>query len=224
MTKKRASTPQSLLSSDLGRRVFELLTLGDASLLLGALLMTAPYVSLESTLQGLPKHLAQAVRRILREQAKGYPPASKATGTSSSGEPGPPPRRDQLSREERLQAAAQWLTSFNGKKVVRAYEKRYGVDRASAVQELQRLGRVNPQDAKNMLDQLERSERRKRRSKSSEKADPRGVYGVDFDDHHAFIAGRTEAGFAFGVTWEDQERLDALEPNRSAANWCSTDR
>jgi len=94
---------------------------------------------------------------------------------------------------------------------MRAYEKRYGVDRASAVQELQRLGRVNPQDAKNMLDQLKRSERRKRRSKSSEKADPRGVYGVDFDDHHAFIAGRTEAGFAFGVTWEERERLDALE-------------
>ncbi len=31
---------------------------------------------------------------------------------------------------------------------------------------------------------------------------PRGTYGIDYDDHFSFVAGHTEGGAAFGITWE----------------------
>ena len=33
-------------------------------------------------------------------------------------------------------------------------------------------------------------------------------YGVDYDDHHAFIAGHTSGGAAYGITWEEAKNMD----------------
>jgi hypothetical protein len=40
-------------------------------------------------------------------------------------------------------------------------------------------------------------------------------YGVDWDENFAHIAGRTEAGFPYGVTWEEveSEAIDQEQPS-----------
>ena len=52
-------------------------------------------------------------------------------------------------------------------------------------------------------------ERRKARQKETEES------SSDQDESFSYVAGYTEAGFAFGVTWEEWERLnqkDLLDP------------
>lgn len=33
-------------------------------------------------------------------------------------------------------------------------------------------------------------------------------YGIQWDDDYAMIAGRTSAGFAYGLTWEEYEAME----------------
>ena len=48
----------------------------------------------------------------------------------------------------------------------------------------------------------------------------------DQDEHFAYIAGYTAAGFAYGVTWEVWERLnqaDLIDPNGGSNNTSNDD-
>ena len=45
-----------------------------------------------------------------------------------------------MNRNQRIRAAALWLTEYDGSHVVRSYRKRHGVDWLCAVKELQLLG------------------------------------------------------------------------------------
>jgi hypothetical protein len=51
----------------------------------------------------------------------------------------PGPRLHRLKRQARLDSARAWLPKWEGKKVVRSYRKRYGVDLLCAISELQML-------------------------------------------------------------------------------------
>ena len=188
MAKKRAATP-SMRQADLGRRVLDTLTLGEAGARLGALLTKTPAKSVEAALQSLPKDRAQALRHLLPTATAPTQIGSKSTvapkptdapkltdapnttdalkptddpkpsakqtrdgdkgGSAATGAPKPrgnaratKMRRPQtgLSRNGRLEAASQWLTTYKGKRIVRGYAKWFRVDRATALHDLQLLG------------------------------------------------------------------------------------
>jgi len=93
---------------------------------------------------------------------------------------------------------------FSGKNVVRSYAKWFGVDLLCAVKELSLCGvAVDPA----YVAQLETTFASRSSSRSKQAvADPQLVgYGVDWDENFACIAGRTEAGFPYGTTWEELE-------------------
>lgn len=49
-------------------------------------------------------------------------------------------------------------------------------------------------------------------------ADPKPIgYGVDWDENFAYIAGRTEAGFPYGITWEELE-AEAIGQERQSSS------
>ena len=102
-----------------------------------------------------------------------------------------------MNRRVRLASARTWLTKFSGTNVVRSYAKWFAVDLLCAVKELSLLGvAVDP----TYVAQLEKTfASRKSQTKQPQ---PAG-YGVDWDENFAYIAGRTEAGFPYGVTWEE---------------------
>ena len=93
---------------------------------------------------------------------------------------------------------------FSGKNVVRSYAKWFGVDLLCAVKELSLCGvAVDPAYVAQLKTTL--ASRSSRRSKQPV-ADSQPVgYGVDWDETFAYIAGRTEAGFPYGITWEEVE-------------------
>jgi hypothetical protein len=90
--------------------------------------------------------------------------------------------------------------------VVRGYRKWFGVSEVCAVLELRMLGLDLP-DAR--LEQARRDEqaRARRRAPLREKhAHPRDA--GEWDEEFAFIAGYTEGGAPYGITWSEWEGLD----------------
>jgi hypothetical protein len=115
-----------------------------------------------------------------------------------------PPRRKRMHRQARLASARSWLKKFSGKNVVRSYAKWFGVDLLCAVKELSLCG--VPVDQAYVA-QLEKTlaSRSRRRAKQPVAAPGSVGYGVDWDENFAYIAGRTESGFPYGITWEELE-------------------
>lgn len=115
-----------------------------------------------------------------------------------------PPRRKRMTRPARLASARHRIEKFSGKNVVRAYAKWFGVDLLCAVKELSLCGvAVAPAYLAQLMTTFSR--RNSRRSKPPV-AHPRSArYGMDRDETFAIIAGRTEAEFPYGTTWEELE-------------------
>jgi hypothetical protein len=107
-----------------------------------------------------------------------------------------------MSRDARLRSAKRWLAGYHGKNVVRGYKKWFGVSEVCAIVELRMLG-VDIPDAR--LEQARRDEqaRATHRARQTEKYAP-SIREGDI----AVIAGYTEGGAPFGITWDEWEGLD----------------
>jgi hypothetical protein len=114
--------------------------------------------------------------------------------------------RKALSRARRLQRAKRWLASYRGKDPVRGYSKWFGVDKVCAIVELRMLG-VDIPDAR--LEQARRDEQARAAHHARQKQKRAGVRtAVEWNDEFAFIAGYTEGGAPYGITWDEWEGLD----------------
>ena len=130
------------------------------------------------------------------------------------------PRRRRLRRQGRLQSAKAWLVTQQGRtpaQIGSSYRKWYGVDWPCAIQELTQLGVVF--DPK-WVAQLTRSLDGARRARATQRAARTSQSDADFpedsDERFAYTAGYTPNGLPFGVTWEEWEKLKALEGPRRA--------
>lgn len=111
-----------------------------------------------------------------------------------------------MSRAARLQAARRWIAGYRGKNLVRGYKKWFGVGDVCAVVELRMLG-VDIPDAR--LEQARRDEqaratgRARKKEEYAARTSPR-----EWNDAFAFIAGYTEGGAPYGITWSEWEGMD----------------
>lgn len=110
-----------------------------------------------------------------------------------------------MTRAARLQAAKRWIAGYRGKNLIRGYKKWFGVSEVCAVVELRMLG-VDLPDAR--LEQARRDEqaRATHRARQKEKHAPRAVR--ESNDEFAFIAGYTEGGAPYGITWDEWYEMD----------------
>lgn len=110
-----------------------------------------------------------------------------------------------MRRPARLNAAKSWLTAFKGRHVVKSYARWFGVDLRCALTELRLIGaQLDPA----YVAVLEKTLQQRRRT-------PRPVFpDLDLsDEDFAYIAGYTEGGAPFGITWEEIDAdEDAWEP------------
>ena len=110
-----------------------------------------------------------------------------------------------MSRAARLQSGRHWLKSFSGKRVVPSYARWFGVDLMCAAKELQVLGVHFSPEYLEALRCTAAGRPRHRREVANE-AKTAGVEPM-WDQEFAYVAGYTEAGLPFGVTWEEIEGL-----------------
>ena len=123
-----------------------------------------------------------------------------------------PPRRKRMNRRARLASARHGLPAFGGQNVVRGYARWFGVDHLCAVKELGMLGVTLD---RLYVARLERTHREKGRASAEARARKKAASEAhgrepedDSDDGFAFVAGRTTGGYAYGLTWEEDEAFE----------------
>ena len=115
------------------------------------------------------------------------------------------PRHHRMSRRERLESAraTDWVNKYEGKRIVRSYRKRFGVDILCAITELRMLGvhvsqEYEEQVRRSVEDAAKARERRK--AQGRELFTPEDIF--ESDENFSFIAGYTSGGLPYGLTWE----------------------
>jgi hypothetical protein len=117
-----------------------------------------------------------------------------------------PPRRLRMKRGGRLSSARHWLTTQKNRtsiQIAKSYRKRYGVDWPCAIRELALLGvALN----RNWVERLNRglAGHHHANAKAARKLNP---ITSESDQTFAYIAGYTENGVPFGVTWEEYRQM-----------------
>jgi len=109
--------------------------------------------------------------------------------------------------KQRKHKASQWLPTYTGTKIVRAYRKKFHVDTACAVRELQEIGHTfEPGYVENLI----KSEAARVEQKKKKKEEKKFIeeYKDWQDDRFYFIAGYTSGGAPYGIQWWEM----GLEP------------
>lgn len=117
---------------------------------------------------------------------------------------------------ERKQKAEKWVTEYDGTlyggDIIKAYRKKFAVDRMKAVEELQLLG---VSLAKEQIDrekatvkayqEIQKAKRAKRkRIREQNKIQKNNPFFCEEQDNiFYYIAGYTSGGVPYGVTWEE---------------------
>ena len=106
-------------------------------------------------------------------------------------------------REIRLRKARQWVLTYEGKHIVRAYRKRFNVDPTCALKDLGEIGALAPEKLAELqkAEQIRLEQKRREREEKAQQA----FYDrfPDSNDQFFFIAGYTSGGAPYGVTWEE---------------------
>lgn len=130
-----------------------------------------------------------------------------------------------MNRSARLQSARSWLKTYTGENIVAGYRKHFGIDWFCAFKELETLGvKIDDEYKNKLLKTLAGSVAARRRRELRRKEAFCGSF--DQDETFSYIAGYTQAGFAYGVTWEEWERLnqaDLIDPNGDSNNTSDDD-
>lgn len=117
---------------------------------------------------------------------------------------------------ERRPKAEKWMAAYDGTPyggdIVKAYRKKFAVDRMKAVEELQLLGvsltkeQIDREKAAvKAYQEIQRAKKAKRKrireQKRMEKDNP--LFSEYQDDTFYYIAGYTSGGAPYGITWEE---------------------
>lgn len=121
-------------------------------------------------------------------------------------------KKKTLSKASRLQSGTHWLKTLEAglrpTVIARRYRKRYNVDHPTAIRDLIELGIVFPDGYYDMVlktyntNVAKKTAKRKERKMKLEDYD----YDNDSDENFYYIAGYTEGGIPFGITWEEYEK------------------
>lgn len=121
-------------------------------------------------------------------------------------------RRKRMQRPARLQSAKHWIATYSGGNIVKGYKKWFAVDLVCAIKELRILGvKLDEQYILQALQGHEHmiADRQKKKEAKTQELDD---LSFDSDEHFYFIAGYTSGGCPFGITWEEAELDNLIEP------------
>ena len=78
-------------------------------------------------------------------------------------------------REARLRKAREWVQTYDGKQLARAYRKKFGIDTVCAIQDLEAIGAITPEEAAALRKkEAVRQEQLRREREKKQEAEPKG--------------------------------------------------
>ena len=110
-------------------------------------------------------------------------------------------------RQLRLKEARKWYPVqgfIEDSHIVKAYRKKFGVDKTCAMRELCMLHVLSPEKQASYEAQLNAKKAKKQKRKQQVEYQP-----FEQNEYFYFIAGYTSSGAPYGITWE-QAREDGL--------------
>ena len=116
-------------------------------------------------------------------------------------------------RQKRLREAKSWYVAQNfteDSHIIKAYRKRFNVDKNCAMKELCMLKVLSPKKQAAYEAQL-KSKATKRKRRREQKKVQEEVYNLEQDDNFYYIAGYTSGGAPYGITWEEARRDGLVE-------------
>ena len=120
-------------------------------------------------------------------------------------------------RQQRLKEARKWFPEqgfTEDSHIVKAYRKKFNVDRTCAMKELCLLHVLSPEKQASYEAQLKaKKEKRQRRKQQVE------FQSFDQDEYFYFIAGYTSGGAPYGITWEQAREDGLLDPPDENDDW-----
>jgi hypothetical protein len=120
------------------------------------------------------------------------------------------PKRKRINRSQRLQSAVEWMKKYEGKNIVKSYSKWFGVNTFCAMTELEKLGMKFTEKRKAQLRQGEADRARQKQLQKLRREALRDI-NYDSDEMFAFIAGYTDGGIPFGITYVKMEEYERRE-------------
>jgi hypothetical protein len=119
----------------------------------------------------------------------------------------PQPNQHKYNLRQRLSHAADWIKTYNGKKLHHGYAKHFGVSKLCAVTELEMLGIISPPGLKESIIRSLEDKRKQRENSKNKNQTPL----IESDYYFAYIAGYTSGGAPYGITWNEAENFEDNE-------------
>ena len=116
-------------------------------------------------------------------------------------------------REARLRKARQWVLTYEGSHIVRAYRKRFKVDYTCALNDLEAIGALGPEKLATMRQAEQIRLDQRRREQEAKAAQAFHDRYPDSDDTFFYIAGYTSGGAPYGVTWAEMGLAPWQDPD-----------
>ena len=106
-------------------------------------------------------------------------------------------------REKRLTKARKWLQTYNGTHIVRGYRKHFKLDFTTAINDMEAIGAITPEEAAVRRESEAHRIEQIRRKREERKIQAFFDRFPDSNDQFYFIAGYTDGGVPYGLTWEE---------------------
>jgi hypothetical protein len=103
---------------------------------------------------------------------------------------------------DRMNQAKQWLPTYPGGRLIKAYRKKYRIGVACAARELHELGYIDAKHMEQVLKDEEGRIARKHHLKQEKAQAEDPLFGFQ-NDEFAYIAGYTSGGVAYGLRWDE---------------------
>lgn len=113
-------------------------------------------------------------------------------------------------RVSRLNSGKVWINTYSGQNIIKAYCKKYAVDKLCAIYELRILG---ANISENQESEIKRSIEELKEHRKKRIAELNPVICMDSDENFASIVGYTSGGVPYGITHEEMEEIVLSDEN-----------
>jgi ribosomal protein L34E len=107
-------------------------------------------------------------------------------------------------KEYRIRSAKSWIKTYSGNNVVKAYSKKYAVNKLCTVKELRLIGiEISSEYEISLMNSMEALRQQRLSYKNKKEDSLNTVYEFESDENFSLIIGYTSGGFPYGLTHQE---------------------